>query len=145
MDKIQNSFSKVKKRLRGKKPKPDGTGANTPVEGVDSSGSFLRPEPHVVAGGGHDGEQSGTSAVGHQAGSEDRSPQPEPMLAGGNDGGGQREKAGVDGREVSQIYSHPDPDVGVAVGSGPSQVEGEQVHPTPSVPSIPPSGKPDST
>ena len=145
-----NSFSKLMKdlkhRLRGKKHKPDRTGANAPTtESVDSSGPFLRPEPRVAVGGGHDGEQSGTSTVGQQVGSKDRSPQPESMPAGGSDGGGQRGKAGIDGREVSQRYSHPDPDVGVAVGSGPSQVEVEQVHPAPSVPWIPPSGEPDST
>ena len=135
-----NLFSKLKKdhkhRLRGKKHKPDRTGANAPAESVDSSGPFLRPEPRVVAGGGHDREQSGNSTVGQQVCSKDRSPQSELMPAGGGDD---------DGREVSRRYSHPDPDVGVAVGSGPSQVEVEQVHPAPPVPSIPPSGEPDST
>ena len=144
-----NSFSKLMKdlkhRLRGKKHKPDRTGANAPAESVDSSGLFLRPEPRVVAGGGHDREQSGTSTVGQQVGSKDRSPQPEPLPAGGSDDDGKRETTGGDGREVSQIYSHPDSDVGVAVESGPSPVEVEQVHPAPSVPSIPPSGEPNST
>ena len=139
-----NLFSKLKKRLRGKKHKPDRMGANTPAENVDS-GSFLRPEPRVVAGGGHDGEQSGAGTAGKQVASKDRSPQPELMPAGGSDDDGKRGKAGVDGREVSQRYSHPDPDVGATVGSGPSQVEVEQVHPAPPVPSIPPSGEPDST
>ena len=145
MDKIQNTFSKVKKQLGGKKRKQDRTGASTPGESVDSSGSFLRPEPRVVAGGDHDGKQSETSAVRQQVGSEDRSPQSESMPAGGRgDNDGQRRNGGIDRSEVSQKYSNPDPGVEVAVRSGPSQ-EVKQVHAAPSTPSIPPSGEPDST
>ena len=147
MDNTRNTLSTAKKdlkrRLRGKKRKPDRTGVNTPAENVDS-GSFLRPEPRVVVGGGQDGEQSGTSTVGQQVGSEDRSPQLESMPAGGSDGGRQRGKVDVDGGEVSQRYSHPDPGVRVAVGSEPSQEVG-RAHPAPSTPSIPPSGESDST
>ena len=97
---------------------------------------------HLVAGGSHDGGQSETSVVGQQVGSEDRSPQPESMPAGGSDSGGQRGKVGIDGRKVGQRYSHRTQTLGSLWEVGP---EVERVHPTQSVPSIPPSGEPDST
>ena len=146
MDDIRESFSRLKNsfkhRLRGRKHKPDRTGADPTEESVDSSGSLLRPESRTATGG-DDGKGRGTSTDGRQVRSRDRSPQPEPVPASGYDDDGQRGKAGVDGGEASQRHSRLDPDVEVAVGSGPGR-EVEQVYPSPSAPSIPPSGKPDS-
>ena len=146
MDDIRESFSNLKKgfkqRLKGKKHKPDRTELNATEESVDSSGSLLRPESRIAAGGG-DGKGSRTSTDGRQVCSRDRSPQPGPVPASGYNDDGQRGKAGVDRGEVSQRYSRLDPDVEVAVGSGPSR-QVEQVYPAPSTPSIPPSGKSDS-
>ena len=142
MDDIRDSFSKMKKdlkhRLKGRKYKPDRTGVNAAGETVDSSDSLLRPDSRILARG-DDGEGSRTSTEGQQVRSRDRSPQPEPMPAGGsgNDGG-------VDGKETSQRHSGLDPEVEVAVGSGPGR-EVERAHPSPSTPSIPPTGEPDST
>ena len=142
MDKIRNSISKAKKRLRGKKYKPDGTGTNTPAESVDSSGSLLQPEPRVATSG-HDGEGSGTDTGGRQAHSRGRSPQPEPILPGGDDDDQQGRKADVDGKEASQRDLRLVPDVGILAGSRPSQ-EVERVYSSPSDPSIQPAREPDS-
>ena len=146
MDDIRESFSNLKKgfkqRLSGRKHKPGRTGVGPTEESVDSSGSLLRPESRIVAGG-DDGKGRGTSTDGRQVRSRDRSPQPEPVPASGYNDDRQRGKAGVDGGEASQRHSRLDPDIEVAAGSGPSR-EVEQVYPPPSTPSIPPSGKPDS-
>ena len=141
MDDILDSLSrkgrKLKDRLRGKKHKPDRTGTNVTGESAGSPGSFLRPEPHVVAGG-RDREGNRTSADVQQDRSRDQSPHPEPMPAGGSNDDQQRRKADIDENEASQGYSHLDPDVEVAVGGGPSR-EVERVHPSPFT------GEPDST
>jgi len=142
MDDIFDSLSKkgrkLKDRLRGKKRKPDGTGAKTPGESASSSGSFLRPEPHVVAGG-RDGEGNRTSTDVRQDRSRGRSPQPEPMPAGGGGGDRQRREADADEEEeVSKRHSRLDPDVEVVVDSGANR-ETERVSPSPST------RKPDST
>ena len=146
MDDIRETFSNLKNsfkhRLRERKRKPDKTEANATEESVDSSGSLLRPESRTAAGG-DDGKRSGASTDGRQVRSRDRSPQPEPVPTSGYNDDGLRGKAGVDRGEVSQRYSRLDPDVEVAVGSGPSR-QVEQVYPAPSTPSIPPSGKSDS-
>ena len=141
MDNILDSLSKkgkkLKDRLRGKKHKPDRTGANTPGEIAGSSGSLLRPEPRIVAGG-HDGEESRTSTDVQQDRSRGPSPQPEPTPAGGGDDAQQKGEADVDEKEVSQSHSRLDPDVEAVVDSGASQ-EVERVYPSPST------GEPDST
>ena len=134
MDDILDSLSrqgrKFKDRLKGKKHKRSGKGASTAGERGDSSGSLLRPEPHVVTGG-HDGEGSRAGTDVLQVRSRDQFPQPEPVPAGGNvDDDLRRREANVDEKEDM-------------VGSGPSR-ETEQVEPSPSVPSIPHSGKPNS-
>ena len=120
MDDIRESFSNLKKgfkqRLRGRKHEPDGTGVDPTEKSVDSSGSLLRPESRIATSG-DDGEGRGTGTDGRQVRSRDRSPQPGPVSAGG------RVEVGADsgrGREVEQVY------------------------PSPSTPSIPPSGEPDS-
>ena len=146
MDDVRDSFSKLKKdlkqRLRGKKNKPDSTGAKTVGENVDSSGSLPQPEPTATASNRSPGEGSGYKAVGSQVISKDQSPQPEPGPAGRDDDDRERREADEEGDGVDQSHSRPEPDVEVVVDSGPSR-EVEQVHPSPSTPSIPPSGKPD--
>ena len=148
MDDIRDSFSRLKKslkhRLRGRKHKPDRTGVNATGERVHSSGSLLRPDSRIAASGEGGGGESRTSTDGQQARSRDRSPQPEPMPAGGTNNDGQKRKAGVDGKEADQKHSGLDPETEATVGSGPGR-EVEPVHPSPSAPSIPSTGKPDST
>ena len=143
MDDIRDSFSRLKKdlkyRLRGRKHKPDITGASTVEERVDSSGSLLRPDSHAVVGG-HHGERSGTGAAGRQARSKDLSPQlAEPRPTSGSRDNRQRGEADVDAKEVKQRHLRPDPDIEIkSVGSGPGQAE--QIYPSSSTPSIPPDG-----
>jgi len=144
MDDIRDSFSRLKKdlkhRLKGRKNKPDMAGTNTAGESVDSSGSLLRPDSRVVAGG-HDGEGSGTNAAEQQARSRDRYPQPaEPGPTGGSDDDRQRREADVDGKEVNQGHSRPDLDVETGAVGG---EEPDQTYPSPPIPSIPPTRKPD--
>ena len=127
--------------MRGKKNKPDGTGAGTAGESVDPSGSLLRPEPHVVAGGRH-GEGNRTSTDAQQGRSRDQSQQ-DPMPAGGSDDR-QRREADVDEKEVSQRHSRLEPDVEVVMDSG-SGREVEQVCPSPSTPILPTEAESDST
>ena len=134
MDNIFDSLSKkgrkFRDRLRGKKQKPGRTGTETPGESARSSGSLLRPEPRIVAGG-HDGEGNRTSKDVHQDRSRDPSPQPEPTPADGGDDARQRGEADVDEKEVGQSHSPPGPDVEVVVGSGASR-ELERFYPSPS-------------
>jgi len=137
LDSLSKKGRKLKDRLRGKKHKPDRTGANTPGGIAGSSGSLLRPEPRIVAGG-HDEEGNRTSTDVQRDLSRDQSTQPEPMPAGGDDDTRQRGEADVDEKEVSQNHSRPGLDVGVVVGSGASR-EVERVHPSPST------EEPDST
>jgi hypothetical protein len=147
MDDIRDSFSKLKKdfkhRLRGKKEKPDRTGANAAGERVDSSDSLPQPEPRVAAGG-HGGEGSGISTDGRQVRSRGRSPQPGPVPVSGSDNDGKRREADVGEKEVSQRSPRLDPNAELVVDSGPSR-EVERAYPSPSTPSIPPTAAPDST
>jgi len=135
-DSLSKKGRKLKDRLRGKKHKPDKTGANTPGEIAGSSGSLLRPEPRIVAGG-RDGEGNRTSTDVQRDLSRNQSTQQEPMPAGGDDTQ-QRGEADVDEKEVSQNHSRPGLDVEVVVGSGASR-EVERVHSSPST------EEPDST
>ena len=139
MDDILDSLSKqgrkLKNRLKGKKHKSDRVGANTPGESP-GSGSFLQPEPHLVASG-CDGEGDRAGADVQQDRSRDRSPQPEPVPAGGDDDR-QGGEADVNEKEVSQGHSRLDSDDEAAVGSG-AGGEVERVYPSPST------GGPDST
>jgi len=133
-DSLSKKGRKFKDRLRGKKHKLDGTGATTPGESACSSGSLLRPESRIVAGG-HDGEGNRTSADIQQDRSRN---QQEHMPADGGDGARQRGEAGADEKEISQSHSRPGPDVEVVVDSRASR-EVERVYPSPSA------GGPDST
>ena len=153
---IRDSFSRSKKKfkhlLSGIKHKSSGTGTETGGESVSSAGSVPRPVPHIVAGGGHNLEDDGGSAGG-RAGSADQFPQQTEQdlaPAHGGETGQEGGEADVDRGEVSQRHSRPDSDVEATVGSGPGRegsdaddVKVEQVHPPPSAPSIPHSGKPD--
>ena len=133
MDGIFDSLSrkgrKLKNRLRGKKHKMDRTGADTAGEITGSSGSLLRPEPHVVAGG-HDGEGERTSTDIQQDRSRDQSPHPEPVSAGGSDDARKRSEADVGEKKVSQEHSRLDPDAEVVVDGGAGQ-EVERIYPSP--------------
>jgi len=68
MDDIRDSLSSLKKKLkhpfRGSSRKRDGTGADGREERANPSGSLPQPEPHVMAGGGRDQEESGSNAGG---------------------------------------------------------------------------------
>ena len=153
---IRDSFSRSKKKfkhlLTGRKHKSGGTGTETGGESVSSVGSVPRPAPHVVAGGSHDLEDDRASAGGRQGSADKFLQQDEPELAParGSETGQGGGEAGVDRGEVAQRHSHPNLDVEAAVGSGPGregsnadEVKVKQVHPSPSTPSIPHSGKPD--
>jgi len=151
MGNIQSSLSKTKKkvkqRLPGRKRKPDGTGSD-PGEGrADSTSSLPRPEPHVVAGESRNREQDGADAAGEPVSSKDPPPHPDgpgSVPARGDDNSQEGGEADVDGGETSQRESHPHLDAEIVVGSGRSE-ELEGVHPSPSTPSIPRGGTPDST
>ena len=124
MDDIRGSFSKLKKdvkyRLRGKKHAPDKVGAGTVGERVDSSSSFLRPEPHLTASG-DSGGGSRTSTDARQPRSRDPSPQSNSIPAGGGNEDPQKGGADVHEKGVGQGDSGLDPDTKVAVGSGSDQ------------------------
>ena len=153
---IRDSFSRSKKKfkhlLTGRKHKSGGTGTETGGESVSSVGSVPRPVPHIVAGGSHDLEDDGGSAGG-SAGLAHQFPQqigPELGPAHGGETGQEGGEADVDRGEVGQKHLHPDSDIEATVGSGPGregndidEVRVEQVHPSPSTPPIPHSGKPD--
>jgi len=115
MDGIRDSFSgmkkKLKHRLTGRKRKPDGTAANP-----DGETSFLpQPEHHAVEGESHGREEDGADVAGERVFLMDRPPQPESVSVREGDNGQGGEAADIDGGEVSQRYSHPHPDVEVAV------------------------------
>ena len=78
---FRDSFSRLKKkvkyRLTGSKPKPNGPGADVGGERVESTGSRLGSEPHVIAGGSHDQEGDGANVGGGQIISTVRLPQPD--------------------------------------------------------------------
>lgn len=140
MDGVRSSFSRLKKdikhRMRGRKGKPDRTGADTTGGGVSS-------DPDAVVGG-RDGEGSGTNTAGGQVHSRDQS-QLEPIPAGENDDGRQKREAEVDEKGTGRRDLRLDSNVKVAVGSGPSR-EVERVYPPPSgaIPPIPNSEEPNS-
>jgi len=123
-DSLSKKGRKLKGRLGGKKHKPDGTVANIPGESASSSGSFPRPEPHVVAGG-RDEERNRTSTDVRQERSRDRSPQPGPMLAGGDGGVMSTVSQGASG---STAYTGLRPPLGqlAVVGNRPAQVPPEE-------------------
>ena len=173
---IQDSFSKLKKKVKhlGRKRKPDRTGGGGHGESVDPGNPLPRPDPQIEAGndewdgaaeGGQqasstdqppqpdepelvsanesENEQGGREAETGQAQQPDE-PEPVPTSRSENDQGGR--KAGVDGGEVKQWCSHPNPGVEFAVGSGSSRGEGEKVetvYPHSSTPPTPRSRKPD--
>jgi hypothetical protein len=65
MSDIRDSFSKLKKKLKrplkGSSRRPETVEADDVGEGVDSTSSLPRPEPHIVAGGDDDPEESGAN------------------------------------------------------------------------------------
>jgi len=117
LDSLSRRGKKLKDRLRGKKHKPDSTGASPARESARSSGSLPRSEPHVIAGG-RDGEGNRASTDIQQDRSRGQSPQPEPVPASGGDEDRQRREADVDKKKFSQRHSHLDPDVEAGVGVG---------------------------
>ena len=138
MEEISRQQRKFKDRFKRIRDERVREGANTAGKRDDSSGSLLRPDSRVAAGG-HDGEGSRTSTDVPQLRSRGQSQQ-KPVPTGGNDDDLQKREANVDEKEVSQRDSHLKP--AVVVGSGLSREAGK-VEPSSSVPSIPHSGKPD--
>ena len=119
LDSLTKKGRKLKKRLRGKKNKPDKTGANTTEENINSSSLLLQPVPHIATGS-HDGAGSGISTDERQIRSRDGSPQPESVSVG-------RREADVDEKEMSKGHSRPNADADVVEGSEPGR-EAEHVH-----------------
>ena len=161
---LRNTLSrltkKLKHRLAGKR-KPERTGAGADVvERVDTINPLPQPEPDTTAVEGGQGG-NGANADGRGTASTDRPLSdrdvdgPEPALAASRSGNDQdRGEADVEGREVSQGYSHShiDGEVAVGYGSGPrpegNDIDGgeaDQVHPPPSNPAIPRGEGPEST
>ena len=147
-------LKKVKHRLTGRKPKSSETGAHIGWERVDSTGSRLESEPHVVAGGSHEQEGREPNAEGGQILSTIRLPQPDELgsvLAPGSVNNRGRRGADVDGGEVEQAYSHLRSDVEVVERSEPAEgrdIDGEKVErvdPSPFATSVLHYGKPNST
>ena len=147
---IRDSFSRLKEKLdlksTGRRRKPDGTGSGTDKERV---GSLPRPEPCVVAGGGHDRAGGGSNADVRQVRPRDRLPRPDKPKSEPSDqeGGGV-----VVGGDDTQRHSNLSLGVEVAVRSGPGRewngADGGkiiQIYPSPSIPStIPHSTKSNS-
>jgi len=147
---LRGSFSRLKKKIKHpeSKRKPDRTGVDSDGERLDPAGSLSQPVP-VIVGAGHGQGEKGANVDGRQVRSAVQLPQQDEsrlIPAGGNEterGGGE---ASVDGR-----YSHPRPEVEVAVGSGPGWegggASGEKVghvYPSPPIPSITHGRKPNS-
>ena len=131
VDSLTRQGKRIRDRLRGKKHKPGKPGANTPGESVDSSGSSLQPESSI-AERGNDRGWGGSNAPEQQVRSGDESPHP--GTTPGSGGGDRREtEASADEKKVNQSNLRPDANVGVTVGSEPSQ-EVEQVQPSPPLP-----------
>ena len=147
--------SRLKKKFKhpGSKRKPDRTGVESGGKSVDSANSLSQLLPHAVKGGSYNQEDGGTNLDGQQARSTDGLPPTDvseqvPSRGGDNDQEG--EGGGIDGGEASQMYPRTHPEFEVAMGSrlgqggnGADAEKVEQVHPSPSTPSIPRSGKPD--
>jgi len=153
---IRESFSRLKKKLKypGSKHKLDRTGADSGGETADPANPLPRPVSHVVAGDNHH-QEDGVDAARRHIHSTGAPPPPDvlqPLSACGNvnnRGGG--EGPGVDGGEAGQRSLQPHSDIGVVMGSGPGQggnrtdgEKGEQAYPSPSTPSTPCIGTPDS-
>ena len=134
---------KVKERLRGKKGKRDKSGGDTTDESISSSSSFLRPVPHIAAGG-HDGEGSRVSTDTRQVHSRGRSPQPEPVPAGGRCDDGKGKGVDIGKKVASRDHSFLGPNVEIVVGGGPSPTEVGPLVPSPPTPILH-SGEPEST
>jgi hypothetical protein len=145
---VREPFSRLKKkikhRLTGSKHKPGGTQTGADGERLDATGSFSRPEPHVVVGGGHDQEGSGANVVGGHVFSTNQPPQPdepEPVPAPGSGDDQEEGEADVDEGKDGQRYS-----AGSGLGQegdGADEEKVEQVHPSPSTPPLVRGGKPD--
>ena len=141
---VRDSFSGLKEKLkfksRGRKRKPDGAGSGSDGEGVDSASSLPLPVSHAVEGG--------SNVDGREVRSTDQLSQPDkPGFAPNDQEGGETD---VDVGEVIRRHPNPGQDVETEVGSGPDREgsgtgvgEVEGGHPSPSIPSIPHSGKPD--
>ena len=154
LSRLKKKVKKVKHRLTGSKSKLSETGIDVGGERVDSTSSRPSSEPHVVVGGSNDQGGKGPNADGGQILSAIRLPQldePSSMSERASAKNQERRGADVDGGEVEQAHSHLDSDVEVAEGSGPAggkdiDVERvEQLAPSPSITSVLPDEKPDST
>lgn len=154
---IRDSFSRLKNKLKrpltGEKSKPGKTQADAGGERVDPAGLLARPEPHIVVSGSYVQEENGANRDGWQARSADRLPQPESVIAHGSENNQRVGEAHIDGGEANQVYSHLHPNAEVVVESGSkpgrdgNDADGaktERVGHSPSSPSIPHGGRPDS-
>jgi len=128
MDDIRGSLSKMKKkvkhRLTGKKPKPDGVGPGPSGEGADSTSSLPQPDPHVVADESCDGKGDRADPAGERVFSTDRPPQPDQSEfepAHGGDVSQEGGDADIHGGEPSQSHPHPHSGSEIGVGSGSSR------------------------
>ena len=140
---FRDSFSrlkkKVKRKLAGSKPKSNKAEADTGGSGLDPTGSHPGPEPHLVAGDGHDQANADDSAIRLSQPGEQGSVQ-----APGDANDQERKEPDIDGGGIEQTYPDLHPvDVEVAEGSGPIEgkdADGEKVEqldpssPTTSVP-----------
>jgi len=113
---IRNPFSglkkKIKHRLGRSKRNPDGMGASTGGESVDSTTSLPQTaEPHVVAGESHDQ----VNTVGEQVFSTDR-PQPDGSESAPTHGSENDQEA-----EITQSHPPPHSDSEIGLGSGSSR------------------------
>jgi len=146
---VLESFSKLKKKLKrsGSKRDKDRRGVESDGKKFDSA-SLLSQPVSVATADGHNRGEGKADAGGRQIRSTDRLQPPDTSESARGHGSGEGEVwSGIGGGEVSQRYL--DPDVKVAVGSGPvregdEEKAGPRVYPSPSA-SIPRSGKPDST
>jgi len=144
---MREAFSRLRKKIprSGSKRKPDRTGADTSGERADAMGSPPPSDHHLVVGGGQGRRASTDGWLAHLMDRPQQTNYPEPVPArvSETDRGGR--EAGVDGGEISQRHR-------VGPGSRPSRdgkdvdTEGVgRVYLSPSTPSDPHSGKPNST
>jgi len=151
MDDIRGSLSKMKKkvkhRLTGRKPKPEGTEPSPSGEGADSTSSLPQPDPRAVAGESSEAEGDRADAAGEPVFSlgPPRPGGPEFVPVHGSDIGQEGGEADVDEGEPSQSHPYPHSDSEVRVGSG-SSGEAEWFSFSGSTPSLNPHGEePDGT
>ena len=127
---------KSKHRLARGRHEPEGIGADTGGESVDSMGSLPQPEHRVIGKSEHDRPQSGNEADVDGGRVDSRAV---PTSGGQHDKGGR--EAAIEGKETGGLYL--DLDAKHVAESGPSEGgngvgRDDQVDPLPSAPSMEP-------